>query len=54
MFLSLMQSYDYFLKPPNFGMRKLAIFSKNAFSKFTLRKSIVFDARKFSFLLPKS
>ena len=30
-----MQSYDYFLKPPNFGVRKLAIFSKNAFSKFT-------------------
>lgn len=49
-----MQSYDYFLKPPNFGMRKLAIFSKNAFSKFTLRKSIAFGARKFSFLLPKS
>ena len=49
-----MQRYDYFLKPPNFGMRKQAIFSKNAFSKFTLRKSIVFDARKFSFLLPKS
>lgn len=35
-------------------MRKLAIFSKNAFSKFTLRKSIAFGAHKFSFLLPKS
>lgn len=54
MFLYLLQSYDYFLKPPNFGMRKLAIFSKNAFSKFTLRKSIVSGAHKFSFLLPKS
>lgn len=54
MFLYLLQSYDYFLKPPNFGMRKQAIFSKNAFSKFTLRKSIAFGARKFSFLLPKS
>lgn len=42
------------MKPPNFGVRKLAIFSKNAFSKFTLRKSIVFGAHKFSFLLPKS
>lgn len=49
-----MQSYDYFLKPSNFGMRKLAIFSKNAFCKFTLRKSIVFGVHKFSFLLPKS
>ena len=49
-----MQSYDYFLKPPNFGVRKQAIFSKNAFSKFTLRKSIVSGAHKFSFLLPKS
>lgn len=29
MFLYLMQSYDYFLKPPNFGVRKLAIFKKN-------------------------
>ena len=49
-----MQSYDYFLKPPNFGVRKLAIFSKNAFSKFTLRKSIASGVHKFSFLLPKS
>ena len=49
-----MQSYHLFLERPNFGVRKLAIFSKNAFSKFTLRKSIVFGARKFSFLLPKS
>ena len=53
-FYICLQSYDYFLKPPNFGVRKQAIFSKNAFSKFTLRKSIVFGAHKFSFLLPKS